>query len=92
MDTIHPKAPGRFLTRNAMQGLFDKYDLHYKVSGLKVVEVTDNEARVSFALTTRKINGPPFRDNWLSGVMILRLDDRVWKIYDQEVTDVTYLD
>jgi hypothetical protein len=91
MDTIHPRASGRFLTRSAMKDLFDKYDLHYRVSDLRVLEVTDKEARVSFALTTRKINGPAFQDNWITGVMILRLDGNIWKIYTQEIDQVVYL-
>jgi hypothetical protein len=92
MATIHPRAGGRSLTRNAMQELFVKYDLHYKVEALEVMEVDGKEARVAFALTTRKVNGPAFRDNFIKGVMILHLDDGSWKIYGQEVDEITYLD
>jgi hypothetical protein len=92
MDTIHPRAAGRGISRSTMQDLFDKYDLYYSISDLQVLEVTDKEARVSFALTTRKINGPSFQDNWISLVMTLRLDGGGWKIYDQEVKNIIYLD
>ena len=91
MDTIHPKASGRIVTKLAMQNLFNEYDLSYKVSALEVIAMTEEEARVTFELTTRKLSGPAFQDNWLSGIMILRLDDGKWKIYDQEVLDVVYL-
>jgi len=91
MDTIHPRASGRLFTRSAMKDLFDRYDLYYRVSGLRVLEQTEDEARVAFTLTTQKVSGPAFRDNRLTGVMILRLDGREWKIYNQEVGDVIYL-
>ena len=92
MDTIHPRASGRTFTRMAMQDLFDKYDLRYDVYGLKVIEQTEKEVQVSFTLDTRKIKGPAFTNNRVTGVMILRLDKGSWKIYDQEVADITYFD
>jgi len=92
MDTIHSKASGRLLTRTALQGLFDEYDLRYDVYGLQILEQTDDEARVAFTLVTRKIRGPEFENNKITGVMTLRLDDGAWKIYNQEVADVTYID
>lgn len=92
MDTIHSKASGRLLTRTAMQGLFAEYDLRYDIYNLQILEQTDDEARIAFTLVTRKIRGPEFANNKITGVMILRLDGSDWKIYNQEVTDVTYLD
>jgi hypothetical protein len=92
METIHSKASGRLLTRTAMQGLFNEYDLRYDVYGLQILEQTEDEARVAFTLVTRKIRGPEFANNKIVGVMILRLDDGAWKIFNQEVTSVTYLD
>jgi hypothetical protein len=92
METIHPKAGGRLFTRTAMQDLFEKYDLRYDVYNLKILEQTEEETRVSFTLITRKVRGPAFRNNRVDGVMVLRLDKGLWKIYDQEVNNVTYLD
>lgn len=92
MDTIHPRAAGRSLTKNAMQDLFVKYDLYYNVTNLDILEIGAKEARVAFVLTTRKVNGPAFQDNLITGVMILRFQDGSWKIYDQELNEVTYLD
>jgi hypothetical protein len=92
MDTIHPAASGRFLTRTAMQDLFAKYDLRYDVYNLKILEQKETEARVAFTLITRKIRGPAFSNNRVDGVMILRLEKGQWKIYNQEINNVTYID
>ncbi len=50
-----------------------------------------NEVVVAFILTTRKIRGPSFRDNKIDGEMILKKEEGYWKIYDQDVHNVKYL-
>ena len=49
-------------------------------------------ATIFFVLTTKKINGPTFRDNRVTGTMYLRKVDGAWKIYDQKISNVEYLD
>jgi hypothetical protein len=56
------------------------------------VEQSDTQATVAFVLTTRKINGPAFRNNRVTGTMYLRKVGSAWKIYDQKVSNVEYLD
>jgi hypothetical protein len=67
------------------------FDLSYQISGLKITNQTKNEVVVAFTLTTRKIRGPSFRDNRINGDMILRQEDDRWKIYNQVVHDIKYL-
>jgi hypothetical protein len=91
MATIHSKSPSYQSTKSMTQEAFSLFDLSYKVSGLKIITQTKNEVVVAFTLTTRKIRGPSFRDNRINGEMILREEDGKWKIYEQVVHDVKYL-
>jgi hypothetical protein len=91
MSTIHSKSPSYQTTKNMTKEAFSLFDLSYKVSGLKIIKQTKNEVVVAFTLTTRKIRGPDFRNNRINGEMILRKDDGKWKIYNQVVHDVKYL-
>ena len=91
MATIHSQSPSYQATKKMTQEAFTLFDLSYKVSGLKIIKQTKNEVVVAFTLTTRKIRGPNFRDNRINGEMILRQEAGKWKIYNQVVHDVKYL-
>ncbi len=92
MTQIHPKSPGRAQTEEGLRQVFANYDLDFRFSNLELQSLTDKEAKIHFVLTTKKISGGEFRDNSVTGVMILRLDEGVWKIYNQQVEDVKYFD
>ena len=91
MATIHSKSPSYEATKKMTQEAFSLFDLSYKVSGLKIIKQTKKEVVVAFTLTTRKTRGPDFRDNRINGEMILRQEEGKWKIYNQVVHDVKYL-
>jgi hypothetical protein len=91
MNTIHSSSPGYHQTRDAMQEMSGIFDLTARWDKAQVEEISQREARVSFSLTTRKLAGPAFRDNRIDGVMILRPQDGQWKIYNQVVDNVEYL-
>ena len=91
MATIHSKSPAYQSTKEMTAEAFDLFDLSYQISGLKITNQTKNEVVVAFTLTTRKIRGPSFRDNRINGDMILRQEDDRWKIYNQVVHDIKYL-
>jgi hypothetical protein len=91
MATIHSKSPSYQSTKDMTKEAFGLFDLSYRISGVKIKKQTDNEAVVAFTLTTRKIKGPSFRDNRITGDMILRKEDGKWKIYTQVVHDIKYL-
>jgi hypothetical protein len=92
MSTIHSESPGYNDTRAMLDTAFGDYDLSYYMTDVEVLKQTSRQAEVAFVLTTKKIRGPAFRDNRVTGTMILRVEDGVWKIYDQEVDNVEYLD
>jgi hypothetical protein len=92
MATIHHQSPLYAQTEELIKTAFQDYDLSYAVSGLSILERSRNEVKVTYILTTRKISGPAFRDNVVEGLMILRQDGEVWKIYNQTVDKIEYLD
>lgn len=85
MATIHPGSFAYLTTRALLEGIFSTYDLSYRFYDLRVVSADSNEAKVHFSLETKRISGPAFRNNIISGTMILKPDNGVWKIYSQEV-------
>lgn len=92
MSTIHSRSPGYQVTKNSIEDIFADYDLSYRVSNLRVLEQDNNSAEIYFVLTTKRINGPAFRDNRVYGEMTLRKEDGRWKIYNQEINNIEYLD
>jgi hypothetical protein len=91
MSTIHSDSPGYNDTKDLLNTAFGEYDLSYFISDVEVIKQNSRQAEVAFVLTTRKIRGPDFRDNRVTGTMILRVEDGVWKIYDQDVDNIDYL-
>jgi tetratricopeptide (TPR) repeat protein len=93
MATLHKQSPGYEQTEQAVRPLFDAYDLEYELVDLKVIKVSDQEARIAFTQITRKASGPEFRDNKIKGVHILRKSsDASWKIYETQIESIDYLD
>jgi hypothetical protein len=91
MATIHTKSPLYRQTEDDLKEAFTTYDMSYSVAALRVEKQSSSEAEVHFVLTTKKINGPDFRDNVTEGIFIMRPEDGAWKIYQQKNIDVTYL-
>lgn len=92
MDTIHPESLFYNSTRRTISWMFKTYDLDYQLSGVELEGQTDQEARVAFVIFTRKLRGPDFRNNQLTGVFILQPYAGLWKIYDQEITNIEYIE
>ena len=78
--------------RSMLEDVYRNYDMEYTLAGVKLLKSSGTRAEVSFTLTTRKIWGPAFRDNVVVGVFILRKEDGRWKLYDQRVDDIEYLE
>jgi len=91
MATIHPESPGYDMTLTTIQAAFTQYDLSYEIFIPEMLEQGRSEAVISFVLTTRKVQGPAFRDNVVTGEMTLRKHEGAWKIYHQSVDNVQYL-
>ena len=94
MATIHADSPAYNTTEETIETAFsDEFTLSYKISDVYIVEQGSNKAIVHFTLTTKLVSGSiSFRDNQVTGKMTLRREDGSWKIYDQKVDNVAYLD
>jgi ketosteroid isomerase-like protein len=92
MATMHSDTKGLDEMRSTLADLYATHDLDTRLYEVEVLKVTSREARVSFVLVTRQIRGPAFTDNRIEGVFILRKDDGRWKLYDQEIEDIEYLE
>jgi len=94
MATIHSDSPGYNLTKTTIETAFsNQFTLSYKISDVYVIEQSANEAIVHFVLTTRLRSGSVnFRDNKVTGEMTLRKENNAWKIYNQDVKNLEYLD
>lgn len=92
MATIHPDSPLYATTEDAVASFFSTYDLRYEFSNVRIEAIRQNEADVRLDLTTTKISGPDFRDNRIDITFYLRQDGPDWKIYNQTINNVEYLD
>ena len=91
MATAHPDSPGYKTTQATIQIAFSHYDLLHEIFVLEMVEQDKSEAVISSVLTGRRVRGPAFPDNSVTGEMTPRKCEGEWRIYDQRVDDVQYL-
>lgn len=94
MAGIHPDVSAELYnqTESLMTTIFDNYDLEYTLEIGAITLMDNGDARAEFVLTTTKLRGPEFRNNEVTGVFFMRLDDDVWKFFNQEITNIRYLD
>lgn len=90
MATIHPSSSSYLPTQLLMGPLFEQFDLSYQYYNLSVISVNESEATIRFSLQTDKIRGPEFQNNIVTGTMVLKPDNGVWKIYSQDAEDIDY--
>lgn len=91
MSTVHPASPTYEATANMIKQIFERYDLEYKIENIKVLEQSDDEAKVEFTQVTKKIKGPDFKDNRITGIHTLKKDGGSWKVYSTEMVKVDFL-
>lgn len=91
MQTIHEESPIYKPTQRISKMLFAKYDLHYQLVSAKVLEETPEKARVEFIQITRKVSGPAFKDNKISGIHTLKKSNGRWKIFATEIKNMEYI-
>jgi murein L,D-transpeptidase YcbB/YkuD len=92
MSYLHPEHEGYLSTQAAARQLFGQYELSTTLEMAEPVVISEGQAKVKFVQVTKKINGPEFRDNRVTGIHTLRKDNGLWKIYSTESSEVIYLD
>lgn len=91
MSTIHRDSPLYSQTSSSLATIFSTYDLRYQFDNIRIEGVSGADATVRLDLTTTKISGPDFRDNRIDITFYLKKDGGQWKIYNQSINDVEYL-
>jgi len=91
LETVHEEAPGYNTLRQGLEQMFEAYDFSYELKEADVLEKSKDQARVHFVQVTKKISGPEFQDNQIEGIHTLKRSRGDWKIFNTEVTDVTFL-
>ena len=91
MSTIDEQSPQYASTEKIMKRIFKVYDLTYKLESIKVIEKSDDKAKVNFVQVTMKRNGPTFRNNKITGVHTLFKTDGTWNIYITKIDKMEYL-
>ena len=92
MASIHTQSANYQTTRELIEALYRDYDLTATLSRVELVSYSSEEAQVRFVLETRKRNGPEFRDNIINGTFILRPENGQWKLFDQVVNNIEYVE
>ena len=90
-STIHPESPIYISNRHSMKKVFDIYDLDFNIENIDYIKINDNEVKVNFVQSTRKISGPEFRNNRVIGTHYLRKYKESWKIHSTEIRKVELL-
>jgi hypothetical protein len=89
LETFHEDTPFDLdFNSESLEDIFKKYDLSFKITDFKVIEVKEDLARVSVDIVTRKVNGPDFMDNKTKEIVELKKSNGVWKIFDSELISV----
>jgi hypothetical protein len=91
MATLHPNAPGRAKTEEAMESLFETFDCEYKIDEIDIISINDDHATIHIIQTTRKKNGPFFQNNKIDLIETLRKYHGNWKIYSTKANHIEYL-
>ncbi|WP_338469442.1 hypothetical protein R4Z10_11465 [Niallia sp. XMNu-256] len=92
METIHSQSPIYNSTEADVKALMETYVFQVKVSDLKVIEKTEQQAIISFKQTTIQLEGPPTQNTETTGTHTLKPDNGKWKITSTTIDTTTYLD
>jgi hypothetical protein len=91
MATIDETSPFFEQTRKVTQFMFENYDLKYEINQFEVLNISGNQATVRITQTTKKIQGPTFRDNILVSKNLVKKSRGKWKIFSTEIESIKYL-
>jgi hypothetical protein len=92
MESIHPSSPMFQPTKEFGEALFKNYKLRFTLQNLVLESITADTSKVRFTQITKKISGPEFRNNRLTGIHTLKKHQGKWKIYDSKTIKIEYLD
>ena len=91
IKTYHERARSCKARGSEMQECFRVYDMKYALEQAKVLDKSDDEARVWFIQVNETVSGPDGNDKKIIGVHVLKKSYGKWKIYDTEIKKIQEL-
>ena len=91
IKTYHERARSCKARGSEMQECFRVYDMKYVLEQAKVLDKSDDEARVWFIQVNETVSGPDSNDKKITGVHVLKKSYGKWKIYDTEIKQIQEL-
>jgi hypothetical protein len=91
IKTYHEKARSCKARGSEMQECFRVYDMKYALEQAKVLDKSDDEAKVWFIQVNKTVSGPDNNDKKITGVHIMKKSYGKWKIYDTEIKKIQEL-
>lgn len=91
LKTYHERARSCKARGSEMLECFRVYDMKYALEQAKVLDKSDEEAKVLFVQINRTVSGPDNNDKKITGVHIMRKSYGKWKIYDTEIKTIQEL-
>ncbi|WP_071461501.1 hypothetical protein [Bacillus massilinigeriensis] len=95
LDTLLISEQEKELTTQQMEPLFQSTDLDYNLESIKVLEAADDMAKVEAVQTTvaKKVEGNgQFKNNRVSAIHTMKLDNGMWKTAATEIKNVEYME
>ena len=91
IKTYHEKSRSCKAKGSEMLECFRVYDMKYALEQAKVLDKSDDEAKVFFIQVNKTVSGPDNNDKKVTGVHIMKKSYGKWKIYDTEVKKIQEL-
>ena len=91
IKTYHERARSCGARGAEMQECFRVYDMKYALEQAKVLDKSDDEAKVLFIQVNKTVSDPDNNDKKITGVHIMKKSYGKWKIYDTEVKKIQEL-
>jgi hypothetical protein len=91
LKTYHEQSRSCKARGSEMLECFRVYDMKYALEQAKVLDKSDEEAKVLFIQVNRTVEGPDNNDKKITGVHIMKKSYGKWKIYDTEIKKIQEL-
>jgi hypothetical protein len=84
LATIHKNSPQYNSTVQGLEFVFANYDLEFFMEKAEVIEISDNDSKVYYILTTRSVKGRGFLNKRDEGIHHLKKQGGKWRIFRTE--------
>lgn len=92
INTISSESPVYEPTKIAIEQAFELYDLKVTLDKIEVLEIDDEIAKVQVTQTTKKEEGPEFKNNKTIAVHTLIKTEDGWKVSNSDIKNIEYID